>query len=264
MSQCPVCGAEITEDFGIVECSGCQAQLIIHLDGRIEHAGSKSGEVTSEDEAIVIHQEILPEETPETFEFPQEEEEAAEFMEPIREFDAADFSEEIPEEVSDESSDDDATEYSTESPPPLPGEPISAVQEDAHDLGDPLDVLDSHDESGPSESYDDGRKKSHPVDSVDLADVAKFANSAESGGRDGSLRYTLFIEGIDTADVREAFKEAITDKKLLWDTENILRNIRKGEVKIENVSSAKAHIVVTRLKLLPVSVSWEQHAIHEG
>lgn len=246
MVQCPICGAEITEDFGIVECHSCQAQLVIHIDGRVEHAGAVD---STTDEKVMVEDEdsSSPEEAPAFFDAPQE------------------FDPEPDAEVS------KVMTAPVAAPPPLP-EPTqytpspSAPPDLATKGRDPLAILEDYEEEEEEESeeYVSSAPPIHPIDSADLADLARFANSAESGGRDGSLRYTLYIEGIDTADVREAFKEAITDKKLLWDTEGILRSIRRGEVKIENVSSAKAHIVVTRLKLLPLTVSWEQHAIHEG
>jgi hypothetical protein len=97
--------------------------------------------------------------------------------------------------------------------------------------------------------------------SPDLSDIAQFGNSETSSAREGSLRYNLFIAGIDTADVREAFREAITDRKMVWDTEQILRSIKNGEVQLRDISPVKAFILVSRLRELPVRVRWEQYAI---
>lgn len=100
-------------------------------------------------------------------------------------------------------------------------------------------------------------------DSPDLSDIAKFGNSDASGTRDGNLRYDVMISGIDTADVRLALREALTDRKFLWDVDQILRGLRSGSVRIPNVSPAKAHILVARLRSLPVKVRWEQYAIQQ-
>lgn len=102
-----------------------------------------------------------------------------------------------------------------------------------------------------------------PGASPDLSDIARFGNSDASSGREGSLRYTLYIAGIDTVDVRESFREAITDRKLVWDTDQILRSVKNGEVTIQNVSPAKAYMVVSRLRNLPVQLRWEQYAISQ-
>lgn len=104
---------------------------------------------------------------------------------------------------------------------------------------------------------------SAPGNSPDLSDVARFGNSDLAGSRDGALRYTLFIEGIDTSDVRAAFREAITDRKFVWDIDSILRQVRNGEVTIQNVAPSKAYILITRLRNLPIKVRWEQYAISQ-
>jgi hypothetical protein len=100
-------------------------------------------------------------------------------------------------------------------------------------------------------------------DSPDLSDIAAFGNSEMSGGRDGTLRYNLIIEGIDTADVREAFREAITDRKFVWDIDQILRSVRNGKVQIQNVAPTKGYMLVTRLRGLPLKIRWEQYAIQQ-
>lgn len=100
-------------------------------------------------------------------------------------------------------------------------------------------------------------------DSPDLSDIAAFGNSEMSGGRDGTLRYNFIIEGIDTADVREAFREAITDRKFVWDIDQILRSVRNGKVQIQNVAPTKGYILVTRLRGLPLKIRWEQYAIQQ-
>jgi len=96
--------------------------------------------------------------------------------------------------------------------------------------------------------------------SPDLSDIARFGNS-DSAANEGSLRYRVFVVGIDTADVRESFREAITDRKMMWDTEEILRSIKNGEVELQNISPAKAYIIISRLRTLPVQIRWEQYAI---
>jgi hypothetical protein len=101
------------------------------------------------------------------------------------------------------------------------------------------------------------------LNSPDLSDIAAFGNSEMSGGRDGTLRYNLIIEGIDTADVREAFREAITDRKFVWDIDQILRSVRNGKVQIQNVAPTKGYMLVTRLRGLPLKIRWEQYAIQQ-
>ncbi len=100
--------------------------------------------------------------------------------------------------------------------------------------------------------------------SADLSDIGAFANSELSSGRDGSLRYNVAIAGIDTAEIRLQFREAITDRRMLWDVDQILRSIQNGEVKISNISPVKAYLLILRLRPLPLSISWEQYAISQS
>jgi hypothetical protein len=101
-------------------------------------------------------------------------------------------------------------------------------------------------------------------DSHDLSDIGRFGNSDASAVGEGSLRYNIYVSGIDTADVRSQFREAVTDKKMMWDTDLILRSIQNGEVKVAGMSAVKAYILVSRLRNLPVQVRWEQYAISQA
>lgn len=95
-------------------------------------------------------------------------------------------------------------------------------------------------------------------------ELQDFANSPLSQGRDGLLRVNLTISGIDTADLRNLIHEALLDKKFLWDVEGMMKQIASGQLKIQDLSSVKAAVLLLRLKNIPVQVSWEQHAIHQA
>ncbi len=147
----------------------------------------------------------------------------------------------------------------------LSSEGIEPQDEFANDRGDAAaaseDLFPDFDSPAAASTGDVYQSNSSP--SPNLADVAAFGNSDLSGGREGPLRYNLFIEGIDTVDVREAFREALTDRKLMWDTDTILRSLRNGQVKIQNVPPTKAYILITRLRTMPVQVRWEQYAVSQ-
>lgn len=221
MGTCPVCNHQVPDDFGLISCDGCGAQLIVHVDGRVEH--------TSDQEEIVMDS---PSEGEPASDYAPEAEFAVEAEEPVPDIGAPD-----PEERG------------------LPQELVEpeALEEPPQQMFDGSEP----DSSSAAEVYKPGT----PPNSPDLSDLAGFANSQESGGREGPLRYNLAITGIDTSDVRNAFREAITDRKFMWDTEQIVRSIRNGEVRISNVSPVKAFILINRLRNLPLHVEWEQHAI---
>ncbi|MBX3020318.1 MAG: hypothetical protein KF799_01470 [Bdellovibrionales bacterium] len=200
MAQCPVCQAEVLADFGLIECESCQAQLIVHVDGTVEHSGNASAEA---DERVDVGDDFADMPIDESYEQPQEFEAPAE---------------------------------------------------------DPLAVFDAPGEELSPESY----RSPVTSDSPDLSDIAAFGNSDVSSAREGALRYNLRIYGIDTSDVREAFREAITDRKFMWDVDKILRAIHNGEAVIGNVSATKAYMLISRLRSLPVKIRWEQYAIHQA
>ncbi len=226
MSNCPVCGAAVTEDFGLVECAKCQAQLIVHIDGRVE----VQGEDTPPLEAMP--EQVYP---PRQNEF----QESAEADTPLAEPEPEPELEGV------------SVDFSNEAEPPPPPPPVEAEE----------NVFDGTEPPPPEEAPQVYSAPGAAPAPQNLNDLAAFANSEDSGGREGPLRYTLLITGIDTADVRDAFREALTDRKFMWDTEQILRGIRQGNVRIENVPPGKAFILVNRLRNLPLQIRWEQNAI---
>ncbi len=235
MATCPLCENTLDGDFGLVECSGCGAQLMIHVDGNVEFQG---------DDAPAVEASIKP---GLTTVFPPQNFEESDEPPPPPEVAAID-------EPSQLEVDSDPEETVPEPEPELDAEPQPApVSEPEYNF----------DDDSPVEPAPPAYASAASPDSPDLRDVANFGNSDFSGGREGSLRYTLKIEGIDTSDVRNAFREAITDRKLMWDIETILRSVRNGEVTIQNVSPSKAFIVISRLRSLPLRVQWEQYAVSQ-
>lgn len=225
MSKCPLCHAQVKDDFGLIECPGCGAQLIVHMDGRLEYQGAR--EAPQE-----VSQVVPPEKTGEGFRMPEDDM-----------YDASVSSEEPPQADQPEKEflgSDSEPEQGALPPEPYPD-------------------FDGQEASSQGAVYNSSDSSASP----DMSDVARFGNSDISGGREGPLRYNLFIEGVDTVDIREAFREAITDRKLMWDTDQILRSLRNGQVNIQNIAPTKAYILITRLRGLPVQVRWEQYAISQ-
>ncbi len=97
-----------------------------------------------------------------------------------------------------------------------------------------------------------------------MKDLADYGNSQVSSAREGAYSYDLSIKGIDSADLRTAIKEALTDPLFLWDSEALIREARQGELKISKVTAVKAAIIVQRLKGLPVDIKWVQHGLFEA
>ena len=66
---------------------------------------------------------------------------------------------------------------------------------------------------------------------------------------------------IDSAEIKKQLKEAMTDRRVAWDIDRILAEIKGGVLLIKKINAVKASIVVNRVKNLPVTVHWKQNAI---
>ncbi|MGE0526683.1 MAG: hypothetical protein AB7G93_12355 [Bdellovibrionales bacterium] len=241
MAQCPICHASVGDDFGLVECESCGAQLIVHVDGHVEYSNPDG---SHEDDLVAAGEESpRGQDTPLEDSYKPEALETARPDEGLVFFGTAAFDSEATStetdvaaviESSAEPQEVGGLSETPETPEALPEEPLAPIY------------------------------VSNPPDSPDLSDVANFGNSEASGGRDGSLRYNVFVSGIDTSDVRDEFREVITDRKFMWDVEQIIRSIRHGEVRLTGVTPAKAYILISRLRHLPVDIRWEQYAVHQA
>ncbi len=111
----------------------------------------------------------------------------------------------------------------------------------------PLEHQEIHEQQAPEE-----------LSSV-INEISAYGNSEESSLRDGSLRVRINMTGIDTPELREELRDALMDKKFLWDVEEIMRSIISGDLTLDGLSLLKAAILLERIKGLPLAVSWEQY-----
>ena len=121
-------------------------------------------------------------------------------------------------------------------------EPTEAEPE-PYDFNKPLD----HVEPAPS-----------IADTSDFSDVTDFANANTVTG---PLAYTVIIEGIESSQLVNLLKEAMTDSRFGWDVTGHLLRIGGGKLVIEGLNPAKASILVQRLKYLPLKISWRQDVL---
>jgi hypothetical protein len=94
-----------------------------------------------------------------------------------------------------------------------------------------------------------------PKDLVE--ELQDFGNQPMS---ETALTYTVVVECIDHADLRDQVKKAITDPRFQWDVSEIMSKQINGRIELKKINAVKAAIVVRRLKELPVKVSWRQYA----
>src|SRR5262245_42386479 len=106
MGICPVCNARVADDFGLIECENCNAQLIVHVDGRVEYSGGQEASHVAPPEDLGDLPELPENLTPEPESLPDVEEN------PIHHFASEAVAESQPEE-----------------PPPLEPPPIPPADE---------------------------------------------------------------------------------------------------------------------------------------
>lgn len=229
MVQCPKCSTKLDIDFGMITCPKCQSVVFVEFDGTAKVADQS--QVTRSHAAEEIAVEEFQTSTPEL---------------------------DLP--APDLSAFDDAIADDVFAPAP----PEAAQLVNPGDISQAREPSSGLFQSEPPETPLDSEVvpvSSEPVSPDDPLGVTSYANSEFSQGKDGPFLFNLVINGLDSKEIRESLREAMNDSRFGWDTNQLLGQIRAGKLLIKNVSPVKASILVNRLKRLPLSISWEQHAI---
>lgn len=74
-----------------------------------------------------------------------------------------------------------------------------------------------------------------------------------------SINYDVVIKGLDTKEVMQAFKDAIEDSKFAWLTQDILNQIKNGEVTLKSLNPIQAFVLATRIQFLDLEIEWSQN-----
>lgn len=96
-----------------------------------------------------------------------------------------------------------------------------------------------------------------------IQDVLSYANSPESQGREGTYFFDVKISGIDSLELRETLKTLLTDKKMGWEPELILKGVRQGELHLKGMNAVRASVLISRMLDTPFLISWQQHSLME-
>ncbi len=114
-------------------------------------------------------------------------------------------------------------------------------------------------EALPSEPvYEETLFEEPPVEEPQESLLESFQDSPVQ--RDGNLRYTLTISGIDSSELRQEVVSVLSDRKFLFDVPELLQSVKQGQLRIQDISAVKASMIVFFLKSTPLEISWEQHA----
>lgn len=92
-------------------------------------------------------------------------------------------------------------------------------------------------------------------DTSDFSDVESFGNTDTTSG---VLAYTVVIEGIESHALLKQLKEAMSDSKFGWDVDELLTRVGGGRLTLPRISPTKASVLISRIKYLPLKISWRQ------
>jgi hypothetical protein len=103
-----------------------------------------------------------------------------------------------------------------------------------------------------------------PDSSPQFKDVAEFGNQDLPATGQGALVYDIKIYGIDTLEFRQQLADCLNDKRLGMDTTELISQIKKGVLRLDQVNPVKAAVLINRLKRLPFKVSWSSQQLIKG
>lgn len=190
MALCPVCQANIEDDFGLVTCKACGSSVLIDFDGQANAKG----------EVAAPANENLVEGSPNGQEY---------------------------QELS----------FDNAAAPELVTATVMASSIEVTTV----------------------------LSSSDMSDLESFGNSdaIAASAAQGSLKFNLYISGLDTLDVRQAVVDSLNDSKLGWSMDQLVAKIKNGELMFEGLTPIRCAIVVQRLRSVSVEIRWEQYAIQQ-
>lgn len=92
-------------------------------------------------------------------------------------------------------------------------------------------------------------------DTSDFSDVESFGNADTASG---AFAYTVVIEGIESNALMKQLKDAMSDSKFGWDVDQLLTQVGGGRLTLARISPTKASVLISRIKYLPLKISWRQ------
>lgn len=270
MVQCTQCNQELDEDFGLVTCQNCGAQLLIEMDGQVVDANSNDSNPSQEEapdnsssqDAFSAVQELtqnMLSELDDHYEDSAEEEPSHEQpiseelpQEGVENFDEA--QEFVEQELLQQPENNwDMDQESVQEQNQVPEEPMSFQEADEAESN----ISEPVEESVIQESWPE--EQSSQSENM-MQEIQDFANSDESALGQGALLYDIRIQGIDTKELRGEILEQLNDSRLGLDLENL--KIDQGTLLLKSLNPVVVSVIAQRLKPLPIVLDWRQHAAY--
>lgn len=234
MANCLKDGADLGDEFGMATCPVCSTVYFIDADGDLSISSEPHSQPPPSYEPAGFESDLLPP-LDSGFE-PVQMDENFDIGQPI------DIEFETPEQA-------DEPRAPQEREPAL--DAFAPVNLDA-DAFEPPIAPEAAAEPAPT------------LDPGDPLGIKGYIDSEISQAKDGHLLFRVYVSGIDSKEIRESLREAMSDSRFGWDADEVLGRVQKGELKLENVSPVKASILVNRIKRLPVHIRWEQYDIKDA
>lgn len=237
--QCPKCGTELTQDFGLATCPKCTAVLSIDVDGQVQLASEDFHQNTNTNmQAPAPHAMEL--ETP-----PQEivqEIQAAPIepsysMEPVSP---------IPETIQ-EANHEIAPEMSAE-PLPVETEPVAEIM---NDNMQPQATF----EPEPVAPVEEETAQTWVKPKSAIQEIQEYGNKEV---KTGPISYTVVIHNLELPDTISEVMSALSDPKFDWQTSDLKKKIKHGQLQIDDLNPAQAVMVIKKLRGIHVQISWTQ------
>ncbi|MBX3016888.1 MAG: hypothetical protein KF767_03285 [Bdellovibrionaceae bacterium] len=139
--------------------------------------------------------------------------------------------------------------------PPPPPELVAASEAEGAD--NPMNEADWFDQPLDHQSFTTPEKMNVSADqTVDFSDVVEFANSAQLDH--SPLAYTLWIEGIDSGEIRARVEDVLSDSRLNFHLSDVMKNLKKGVLELRDLNPVKASYIASRLRAEAVNFRWRQ------
>lgn len=273
MVQCTQCNSELDEDFGLVTCQNCGAQLLIEMDGQVVDASSSQPEgqssldvnelETSDNVAFSANKEL-------TQNMLSDLESESNQLDSFQDFN--NFQIDEPEESEESHQPNEAAEYrgdeqQIDEPEPQALDNFLEFDNSEENIDTALDnqeVAESEDEPEPvtiNAQWPDHSNVGESQNSANvMQEIQEYANSEESALDQGPLLYDLRIQGIDTKELRNQVLEHLSDSQLGIEAEQL--KIDQGCLILDSLNPVITSVIVQRIKALPVIVDWRQHAAY--
>ncbi len=98
--------------------------------------------------------------------------------------------------------------------------------------------------------------------SAKFSDIAKEISAyGNSETQIAHLNYDLKVSGLDTTDLINEFKDVINDSRFGWDMNEVMKTMKAGEIRFQQLNPVKAFILAKRLQFLNVEKIWKQNAV---